>query len=83
MYQFAEASVCRRVDAESYVNSSYNYAYDEEGRLIKDVQEGIDKITWAPTGKVKGIRRPDNSTRPSIEFTYDPMGNRIKSYKKQ
>ena len=28
------------------INTDNNYSFDEEGRLIRDVTEGIEKITW-------------------------------------
>jgi hypothetical protein len=63
--------------AGTNINSSNNYSYDEEGRLTKDVQEGIDAITWRVDGKVKKIARPVGSGKKNVTFDYDAMGNRI------
>ena len=52
-----------------------NYQYDKKGQLVKDLQEGIEDITWYQSGKVKAIKR--NSEGNDIRFFYDPMGNRI------
>ena len=51
-----------------------NYTYDEIGQLTADESEGIDKIDWTVTNKVKHIMY---DTGKEIEFDYDPMGNRI------
>ena len=45
--------------------------------LIKDEQEEIEEIEWRVDGKIASILRNSGSTKESIEFTYDPMGNRI------
>lgn len=55
-----------------------NYAYDAEGRLIQDLQEGIDEIKWRVDGKVKSIKQSDNKPGEySLSFDYDAMGHRI------
>jgi hypothetical protein len=55
-----------------------NYTYDEEGRLIKDLQEGIEEIKWRVDGKVKSIKQSDNKQGEfSLSFDYDAMGHRI------
>ena len=59
------------------VNTANNYAYDNEGRLIKDVQEKIAKIIWRVDGKVKEIQRISGSSKRNTKFDYDAMGNRI------
>ncbi len=51
------------------------YQYDAIGNLKKDVAEGIDQITWTVYGKIKKIKKIAEDKL--IEFTYDPMGNRI------
>ncbi|MBU3661560.1 MAG: hypothetical protein FGM14_16985, partial [Flavobacteriales bacterium] len=58
------------------INTLNNYVYDEEGRLVKDVQEKISKIVWRVDGKVKEIQRATGSTK-WLKFDYDAMGNRI------
>ncbi len=59
------------------VNISNNYAYDAEGRLIKDDKEKIESIVWRVDGKVKAINRPGGSSKKNLKFDYDAMGNRI------
>lgn len=59
------------------INTDNNYAFDEEGRLIKDVQEEIELIVWRMDGKVKEIQRPATSSKKSVIFDYDALGNRI------
>jgi RHS repeat-associated protein len=55
-----------------------NYSYDAEGRLIQDLQEGIDEIKWRVDGKVKSIKQSDNKPGEySLSFDYDAMGHRI------
>ncbi len=61
----------------STINSNNNYSYDEEGRLIKDNQEGISKIVWRVDGKVKEIQRGSDTSKRYIRFDYDAMGHRI------
>jgi len=58
------------------INSVNNYVYDEEGRLVKDKAEKINKIVWRVDGKVKEIQRMTGSTK-WLKFDYDAMGNRI------
>lgn len=66
--------------------SHHNYNYDELGNLIGDKQECIANIEWNTHGKIRKIEREIGCTPPGagpgefppdLEFTYDPMGNRI------
>jgi RHS repeat-associated protein len=57
--------------------SASNYAYDQEGRLIQDLQEEIASIEWRVDGKVKRINRIANSAKQNLSFDYDAMGHRI------
>jgi len=59
------------------INIDNNYSYDAEGRLIKDVQEGITNIVWRVDSKVKTIYKLGASTPKIISFDYDAMGHRI------
>ncbi|HLW30031.1 MAG TPA: RHS repeat-associated core domain-containing protein, partial [Brumimicrobium sp.] len=59
------------------ININNNYAYDAEGRLVKDSTEQIDTIIWTVSGKVKEIRRSLSSENKNVIFDYDAMGNRI------
>jgi RHS repeat-associated protein len=54
-----------------------NYGYDKIGNLIKDKAEEIAQITWNVQGKVTGIIRASNSTKPNLFFKYDALGNRV------
>jgi RHS repeat-associated protein len=54
-----------------------NYVYDAIGNLIKDVAEEIDVIEWTLSGKIKAVIRTPISTKPDLQFEYDPMGNRV------
>ncbi len=54
-----------------------NYSYDQEGKLIADVQEEIQQITWTATGKVEEVIRFVGSIKPDLEFQYDASGNRV------
>ncbi|MBU3661555.1 MAG: hypothetical protein FGM14_16955 [Flavobacteriales bacterium] len=58
------------------LNVNNNYNYDEEGRLVKDSSERINKIVWRVDGKVKEIQRNGGSAK-WLRFDYDAMGNRI------
>jgi hypothetical protein len=60
--------------------STWNYQYDPIGNLIKDVNEGIDLITWTVTGKVSEVIFA--SSKDDLSFRYDPMGNRIAKIQK-
>lgn len=63
--------------------STWNYAYDKIGNLVKDKQEQIDNIEWTVYGKVKKVTRtstaaPTGTTKPGdLEFRYDASGNRV------
>jgi RHS repeat-associated protein len=64
--------------AANQINISNNYVYDEEGRLIKDVAEGIELIVWRVDGKVKEIHRhEDFEEMKHLTFDYDAFGRRI------
>ena len=52
-----------------------NYDYNEIGNLIRDDAENITNIEWTVDGKIKAIQY--SSTKPDLEFQYDPQGNRI------
>jgi RHS repeat-associated protein len=59
------------------VNTTNNYGYDGEGRLIRDDAEEIASIKWTVTGKVKEVNRTSGSTKKNLKFRYDGMGQRI------
>src|SRR5690554_3219544 len=65
------------ISAVNQINTSNNYSYDAEGRLVKDRQEEIDTIIWTVSGKVKEIHRSLASTKKNLTFDYDAFGNRI------
>lgn len=54
-----------------------NYEYDASGQLIKDLDEGIDKIEWTVTGKVKRITFAPSTGKHGLLFVYDPMDMRV------
>lgn len=64
----------------STINQLNNYRYDAEGKLIKDITEGVE-ITWNILNKVASIRKSDNTYSPAepydILFEYDAAGNKI------
>jgi RHS repeat-associated protein len=55
-----------------------NYDYDKSGNLIKDNIEQIQNINWSVSNKIKFLQRTTASSKPDIQFAYDPSGNRIK-----
>jgi RHS repeat-associated protein len=71
------------INASAYVGDiengqvNNNYKYDANGNLISDAQEEIQSIEWNLYGKIKSITRTTSSTKPGLEFLYDPTGNRI------
>ncbi len=76
-YDFDVDQMMFSEDAVPDIVPNVNYAYDEEGRLVKDRQEGIERIDWRVDGKVLKINRPSGSTKKNLIFEYDAMGNRI------
>jgi RHS repeat-associated protein len=59
------------------INTSNNYGYDEEGRLIRDDAEDIAQIKWTVTSKVKEVIRTNGSPKKNLKFDYDAFGKRI------
>lgn len=59
------------------IETSNNYIRDEEGRLIRNIQEEIEEIVWRVDGKVKEVRRFSTSQLKNVIFDYDAMGNQI------
>lgn len=51
-----------------------NYEYDAIGNLIRDKSEGILKIEWTISGKVKRVLKEDGS---QVIYQYDATGNRL------
>ncbi len=68
--QFIDASIFE-------VENDNNYKYDEEGRLIQDLAEGIENIVWRVDGKVKKVIFTSVSGKNNLEFDYDAFGRRI------
>ncbi len=69
------------IPGEITSQSSGNYRYDEIGNLIADVGGNlgsniVDGISWTVYGKIKHITFASGSI-VSIDYLYDPMGNRI------
>ncbi|GEP94445.1 hypothetical protein CCY01nite_07050 [Chitinophaga cymbidii] len=58
-------------DIETQVDD--NYLYDNIGNLIRDSKESITKIEWTVYGKIRKITK----TGSSLEYAYDPAGNRV------
>jgi RHS repeat-associated protein len=54
--------------------SAGNYVYDSIGNITRDIQAGIDSITWTVYGKIRRIKK---SNGIAIDYTYDVAGNRI------
>jgi RHS repeat-associated protein len=54
-----------------------NYLYDNIGNLLSDKQGKLDSVRWTLYGKIRQISKADGS---SLEYAYDPSGNRV--YKK-
>ena len=53
---------------------SANYDYDKIGNLMGDVQGGLSNISWNVYGKIRSITQTNGTT---INYKYDPSGNRI------
>ncbi len=55
-----------------------NYSYDMIGQLISDGSDAqIQNIHWSIYGKVLSVTRIPTSILSDLQFSYDPMGNRI------
>jgi RHS repeat-associated protein len=64
-------------NADANINVVNNYKYDGEGRLIRDLSEGIEQIVWRVDGKVRAIYFTTASNKNNLEFDYDAFGRRI------
>ncbi|SHN29634.1 RHS repeat-associated core domain-containing protein [Chitinophaga sp. CF418] len=79
------SQVIDAVDNASYTEDlknqqANNYLYDNIGNLISDMQGQIDSVRWTLYGKIRQIGKADGS---SLEYAYDPSGNRVyKQYTK-
>jgi len=67
------------ISATNYGNDldaqlSGNYEYDSIGNITRDIQAGIDSISWTVYGKIRRIKK---SNGIGIDYTYDVAGNRI------
>ncbi|MVT08531.1 RHS repeat-associated core domain-containing protein [Chitinophaga tropicalis] len=67
------------ISSEEYVSDLHNqadnnYIYDKIGNLAEDKQANITRIQWTVYGKIKLIQFSNGS---SIEYRYDPSGNRV------
>lgn len=61
----------------STINTANNYGYDELGNLSRDDAEEISSIEWNVQGKITKVNRTTGSTKATLEFTYDAMGQRL------
>ncbi|WP_143032150.1 hypothetical protein [Tenacibaculum sp. MAR_2009_124] len=57
--------------------NTHNYKYDAIGQLVEDKTQGIEKIEWSVSGKVKSIQKKVGVYTQTISFAYDGLGNRI------
>ncbi|CAM1368151.1 hypothetical protein TXIAM_370215 [Tenacibaculum xiamenense] len=57
--------------------NTHNYKYDAIGQLVEDETQGIEKIEWSVSGKVKSIQKKVGVYTQTISFKYDGLGNRI------
>ncbi|CAM1362371.1 RHS repeat domain-containing protein [Tenacibaculum xiamenense] len=57
--------------------NTHNYKYDAIGQLVEDKTQGIEKIEWSVSGKVKSIQKRIDGYTQTISFKYDGLGNRI------
>ncbi len=56
-------------------NADHGFTYDANGRLIADLSEGIEKITWNSLNKIERIEY-NTADEKEIRYTYDGSGNR-------
>jgi RHS repeat-associated protein len=55
----------------------WTYAYDSIGRLTRDENAGIARISWTVDSKVSEVKRVATSNQEDVRFVYDAMGRRI------
>lgn len=56
-----------------------NYIYDKIGNLINDGHEKVS-FKWTVDGKISAVTPYDSNTSDTLNFSYDPFGNRILKY---
>lgn len=62
--------------ARNSTTVSNDFAYDARGRMIQNLHDGIKEVQYTAYNKVKKVV-PLDANRPTIEYEYDAMGNRI------
>lgn len=65
---------------DPFINTNYNYGYDQIGNLIRDDQEEITEIIWTASGKIDQIVREPFSGKSELDFGYDATGQRIRKF---
>ncbi len=70
-----DAVITDPYSSDIVTQSAGNYDYDASGNLIKNEAEGISRIDWTVSGKVKGVTFTNG--KPNLLFSYDASDHRI------
>ncbi len=57
---------------------STDFTYDRNGNLISDPTANIANMLWHPNGKLNAIIRDGANDSPTLIFSYDGLGNRVR-----
>jgi RHS repeat-associated protein len=78
--RFSSAAVqggVKDLDDQGNAAAGNNYEYDKDGRLTRDLSEGLQRILWNHHGRITAIHRSAADPVADIVYLYDGLRNRV------